>query len=249
MPTMPIPTLRNVDPYARTPAKLSKTGKSKTLLLVLALHLGLAWLLQMVWQNRAAIQSAPAVVVAQLLQEFRAPPPPQPPAPKVASPQPKPLLPLQAPMPPSQIQQALPAITTAPAPAVTANVPAQALADSAPHAPAAVASKAAPVAAAAVPAAAAVVVPAVVRGDSCDKPRYPPTSERLREEGVVSLKFLISENGQVVSGSVEKSSGYRRLDDAALAALRLCKFTPAMVDGKPRQEWSALRYRWELKDE
>jgi protein TonB len=84
--------------------------------------------------------------------------------------------------------------------------------------------------------------------DSCAKPRYPPASERLQEEGVVTLKFLISENGQVLSGAVEKSSGYRRLDDAALAALSQCRFKPATVDGKPKQEWSSLRYRWELNE-
>ena len=83
---------------------------------------------------------------------------------------------------------------------------------------------------------------------SCETPRYPPASMRLREEGVVTLKFLISENGQVLSGSVEKSSGYKRLDDAALAALSLCKFKPATVDGRPRQDWSALNYRWKMDE-
>ena len=62
------------------------------------------------------------------------------------------------------------------------------------------------------------------------------------------MKFLIGENGQVLSGAVEKSSGYKRLDDAALAALSLCKFRPTTVDGKPKQEWSFLRYRWELNE-
>jgi protein TonB len=216
MPTMPMRT----DPYV-----------NKTFALVLALHLGILWLVQALWTSEPA-QAVRKVVAAQLIQEFRAPEPlkpePAPPVPKMAPPQATPVLPAQAPTPPSLTQYALPAITaapTTPAPPVQATAtPAAALK----HAP--------------------VVVAASARMDSCAKPRYPSASERLREEGVVSLKFLISENGQVLSGSVEKTSGYTRLDDAALAALSLCKFRPAMVDGKPRQEWSALKYRWELND-
>lgn len=224
------------DPYARTPAKLSKTGK--TFALVLALHVGLFWLAQAVWTNEPAT-AVREVVAAQLIQEFRAPEPPKP-EPQLLvtktppAPQAPPALPSQMPVPVSPAPSALPAITAAPV-----AVPSPAPAAPAPAAPAAPAiAKPAPV----------VVVAASARMDSCAKPRYPPASERLHEEGVVSLKFLISENGQVLSGSVEKSSGYKRLDDAALAALSLCKFRPATVDGKPRQEWSALRYRWELAE-
>ena len=225
-----------LDPYARTPAKLSKTGK--TFAFVLALHVGLLWLAQAVWTSEPAT-AVRDVVAAQLIQEFRASEPPkpesQPPVPKAPpTPQALPALPSQLPAPAPQAPSALPAITAAPvaAPSPAPAAPAPAL----PATPAA--AKPAPV----------VVVAAAARMDSCAKPRYPPASERLHEEGVVSLKFLISENGQVLSGSVEKSSGYKRLDDAALAALSLCKFKPATVDGKPKQEWSALRYRWELNN-
>jgi len=233
---MPLASPLSTDPYARTPAKLSKTGK--TFALVLALHVGILMLAQTLWQ-----QPSPAplreVVMAALVPMFQDAPapasvtppstlrPPEPiktpPAPQAVSVQPS-----QRPAPAHQAPSALPAITAAPA----------AVAMPAPPAPAALAAPARP----------PVVVAAAARMDSCAKPRYPPASERLHEEGVVSLKFLISENGQVLSGSVEKSSGYKRLDDAALAALSLCKFRPATVDGKPRQEWSALRYRWELND-
>jgi periplasmic protein TonB len=71
----------------------------------------------------------------------------------------------------------------------------------------------------------------------------------MREVGLVTLRFLISENGQVLSGQVEKSSGYKRLDEAALAALSLCKFKPATRNGAPIQDWSTLRYRWKLEDD
>ncbi len=225
------------DPYARTPAKLSNTGK--TFALVLALHVGLFWLAQAVWTSQP-VTAVRDVVAAQLIQEFRAPelpkPEPQPLAPKTSpAPQATPALPSQIPVPASPAPSALPAITAAP---VAAPSPV----------PASPAPTAAPAQAAAAPARQPVVVTASPVNASCAKPRYPPASERLHEEGVVGLKFLIGENGQVISGSVEKSSGYKRLDDAALAALSLCKFKPATVDGKPRQDWSALKYRWQLDE-
>ena len=226
MQTMPLASPFSTDPYATTPAKLSKTGK--TFALVLALHVGLLWLAQAVWTSEPAT-AVREVVAAQLIQDFREPEPLKPePAPKIPpAPQALPAMLSQLPAPASQSSPPLPAITAAPSPVFT--VPAA----PAPALPGA-------------PTRPTVVVAASARMDSCAKPRYPPASERLHEEGVVSLKFLISENGQVLSGSVEKSSGYKRLDDAALAALSLCKFRPATVDGKPKQEWSALRYRWEL---
>ena len=227
-----------VDPYARTPAKLSKTGK--TFALVFALHVGLLMFAQMLWQQSLPVPLR-EVVTAALLPIFQdepvaASPPSVRPPESVKTPpasQPPLVQPSQTFAAAQQAPSALPAIAAAPA-IVTTPAPI------APAAPAPVT--------AVVPARPPVVVAAAARMDSCAKPRYPPASERLHEEGVVSLKFLISENGQVLSGSVEKSSGYKRLDDAALAALSLCKFRPATVDGKPRQEWSALRYRWELND-
>lgn len=228
MLTMLMPTLQNVDPYARTPAKLSKTGK--TFAFVLALHLGLLWLAQTIWTSEP-VSVIRDVVAAQLIQEFRAPElpksEPQPLVPKTPPVlQATPVQPPQVLAPVSPAPPALPAIAAA---SVTAPTPTE------PVAPATTKL-------------ASVVVAASARMDSCAKPRYPPASERLHEEGVVSLKFLISENGQVLSSNVEKSSGYKRLDDAALAALSLCKFKPATVDGKPRQERAALLYRWQLTD-
>ncbi len=230
-----------VDPYARTPAKMSKTGK--TFALVLALHVALLWVAQAVWTSEPA-KAVREVVAAQLIQEFRPPEPPKPEPPKPqaqkAPPvQATPVLAPQTPIIPSLAPSALPAITTAPA---------QPTQPASPSPAPSAAPTAAPALAPTKPAAPSVVTAAAARMDSCAKPRYPAASERLQEEGTVTLKFLISENGQVLSGVVEKSSGYKRLDDAALAALSLCKFRPATVDGKPKQEWSNLRYRWELNE-
>ncbi|HEX7115311.1 MAG TPA: energy transducer TonB [Steroidobacter sp.] len=66
-------------------------------------------------------------------------------------------------------------------------------------------------------------------------PRYPPQSRRLREEGLVVLEVLIDEQGRAKRIQIETSSGYRRLDEAALEAVRAALFRPYTVAGEPRQ--------------
>jgi len=84
---------------------------------------------------------------------------------------------------------------------------------------------------------------------SCQKPAYPPEARSAGESGIVQLKFLVDESGDVAEDAVERSSGYRRLDETARAALRLCKFEPAVQEGKPRKTWTRVLYEWRLADE
>ena len=46
-------------------------------------------------------------------------------------------------------------------------------------------------------------------------PAYPPLSRRLGEEGEIKFLLLVSENGEVQSAKIEKTSGFARLDKAA----------------------------------
>jgi periplasmic protein TonB len=85
-----------------------------------------------------------------------------------------------------------------------------------------------------------------VLASSCEKPEYPMASRRANETGTVRLLFLIDLDGKVVESRVERSSGYRRLDEAARAGLALCKFRPATVNGQPVREWSRLDFVWNL---
>ena len=62
-------------------------------------------------------------------------------------------------------------------------------------------------------------------------PRYPPAAARAGIGGVVHLLIDINGSGAVVSVSVERSSGNRDLDRAAIDAARKWKFRPSIVDG------------------
>jgi protein TonB len=81
----------------------------------------------------------------------------------------------------------------------------------------------------------------------CDKPDYPSASRRMEEEGTVGLRFLVGVDGKVVQSEVAKSSGYKRLDEAARAGLSKCRFKPATVDGQPEQAWTTIQYVWRLE--
>ena len=89
---------------------------------------------------------------------------------------------------------------------------------------------------------------AIVSSTACEKPAYPPASLRSQEAGVVTLAFLIEVDGKVLESKIEKSSGYRRLDDAASKALGLCKFQPALIDGKPEKSWARIEYEWRIDE-
>lgn len=64
-------------------------------------------------------------------------------------------------------------------------------------------------------------------------PRYPPLARRMGEEGEVVLRVELSEDGQIASARIASSSGFRRLDEAALAAIKKWRCNAAQRDGQP----------------
>jgi len=66
------------------------------------------------------------------------------------------------------------------------------------------------------------------------QPEYPPTSKRLGEAGTVIMLLTVDESGRVIEAKIDKSSGFDRLDQAALAeAKRTWRLIPGKIDGKP----------------
>ena len=63
-------------------------------------------------------------------------------------------------------------------------------------------------------------------------PPYPAAARRLGEEGLVIVHVRIGRDGRVLAATLARSSGYPRLDAAALAhALASWRFTPALAAG------------------
>lgn len=71
------------------------------------------------------------------------------------------------------------------------------------------------------------------------KPVYPAVSRRLKEEGTVVLEVFIQVDGSVGDLRVKRSSGFTRLDEAALAAVRRWKYVPARRGNDPVALWYA----------
>lgn len=63
-------------------------------------------------------------------------------------------------------------------------------------------------------------------------PRYPPLSRRMGEEGTVVLRVELDEQGKVCTARIATSSGFERLDSAALEAVRTWQCRPAHRDGQ-----------------
>lgn len=212
---------------------------------VVVLHLLLFWAIQS-GLTRAVLQKMPNVVQAILLEERPAEPPapaaPVPPPAPPSKPQPAP----PTPPPPAYVPPAETPVAVAPAAnaiaAVTSAPPAAQAAAPAPPAPASP-SAAAP----SKPSPSVRTAAGVSNGVTCEKPDYPAASRRMEEEGTVSLRFLVAVDGKVIQSEIEKSSGYKRLDEAARAGLSKCQFRPATVDGKPEQAWASIKYTWRLE--
>ncbi|HWT54208.1 MAG TPA: TonB family protein [Rhodocyclaceae bacterium] len=64
------------------------------------------------------------------------------------------------------------------------------------------------------------------------RPAYPAMSRRLGEEGRVEVEVQVQPDGLPSKVSLKRSSGYERLDSAALEAIKRWKFVPAKRNGE-----------------
>ena len=89
------------------------------------------------------------------------------------------------------------------------------------------------------PAPPAPVVPPSADANQLNNPApvYPNLSRRLREQGVVLLEILIKADGTVSDIKLKRSSGHKRLDDAAKMAVSQWRFQPATQAGVAIDFW------------
>jgi protein TonB len=177
----------------------------------------------------------PAPLAAPVALQSIAPPPPQPTPPVHTKPktQPKPT-PSPKPTPTSLPQAAAPSPTPVAAPEPT------------PPAPAA-------------PAAAAPAIgkptmeisaPKNVSHVDCNiaQPDYPALSNRRHETGTASVRFVVGLNGKLENIELAKSSGYSRLDDAAVAAVHASACKPYLENGQPIRAAFTQPFNFNLTD-
>jgi bla regulator protein BlaR1 len=88
---------------------------------------------------------------------------------------------------------------------------------------------------------------ALVQFNSCAKPKYPQADLDASHQGTVTLDFLVGAQGTVSDSRVKRSSGHTTLDEAAHAALRECRFKPALDHGRPVASWTQVQYVWTLQ--
>jgi protein TonB len=204
---------------------------------VVLFHVAALWALQSGLVRRAVEVLVPVSVISEIIT---------PPAPKVEAPPapPKPPEPVPAPRPVPRKRVApppAPKLTAAPDPTP---VPA-------PNAPTATVEPqpapppiSAPVAAAPAPAPAPPAPPPRVELPSSNadylqnpKPAYPAASKRLGEQGKVVVRVLIGVDGTAQDAQLKTSSGYDRLDTAAMDTVRKWRYVPGKRGGVPEAMW------------
>jgi len=212
----------------------------RIVLAVLLLHGGVLWALQ----SGLLRKVAELVVPAKILVEMAAPDAAQPekpapvPAPVTArAPQATPITP---PTPSTlAVQETTPSATELATVAASTTVATTHTATS---------NQASAPTAQAVPAPAALVLPSS-DADYLNNPRppYPPLSKRLREQGKVVVRTLIGVDGTAQQAEIKQSSGFDRLDHAALATALRWRYVPGKRAGVAETMWFTLPFTFVLE--
>ena len=214
---------------------------------VVVLHVLFIWALQSGLLMRAAEIIVPAEVLSQFIE---------PPAPKVEPVPPAPVTPPttpKQPTPPKPIKTVVAKVPTQPAPQPLA------IADPtpSPNAPVGVTTPQPAPAAIGAPVGAVSAAPAgppSVQLPSSDasylqnpKPIYPPVSRRMNEQGKTTVRVLIGVDGTPQRAEINTSSGYDRLDQAAITAVMRWRYVPGKRGGVPEAMWFNVPINWVLE--
>ena len=78
-------------------------------------------------------------------------------------------------------------------------------------------------------------------------PDYPPASRELGEQGRVLLRAMINSDGTVAQVVLRKSSGFNRLDQAALDTVKKWRFVPAQRGEQKISAWIVVPVAFSLE--
>ena len=73
-------------------------------------------------------------------------------------------------------------------------------------------------------------------------PKYPRVSRKRGERGRVLVRVFINRDGSSEKVEIEQSSGFDRLDRAAMDSAKKCRFIPAKRNGKPVKTLATIPY-------
>ena len=94
-----------------------------------------------------------------------------------------------------------------------------------------------------------ITAAAVDRSHPLTQPAYPMSSIHLGEAGALALDILVGADGRVRDAKVSKSSGYDRLDQAAVSeAKQHWHLRPATRNGVPFEQWLTLKVVFRFED-
>lgn len=203
---------------------------------VLALHLIGGWALLQVREVREALHEAAPMFVDLIAPPQPAPPPLAPPPPPLPQPVPK-LLP-----PPAPVIAAAPL----PAPAPFVAPPPEPAPPAPPEPPAALAPPA-PAAPPAPPPAPKEIPASAIEYLEPPAPVYPRASRRLNEAGLVVVRVFVDVDGLPRQVQLLQSSGFARLDEAALEGVRQARFKPWTENGRATAGWARIPIPFELE--
>ncbi len=66
---------------------------------------------------------------------------------------------------------------------------------------------------------------------------YPPESMLAQEQGIAALRFVVAKDGSIDDIHVVRSSGFSRLDQAAMTTVQSrWRYQPATANGRPVRE-------------
>lgn len=200
------------------------TRRGLVFIAIALLHVGMFWALQSGMSHRV-VDAVLGPIETRMIDE--APKPeeaPPPPPPKIETPPPF--------VPPPDVSIEIP-VETAPTTAIRQTTSVAPVAPPAPPAP----------------------VQRVTTSPKSDakrpltQPEYPPSSRRAGEAGTVILEVYVLETGRVGDARVKQSSGYPKLDEAALREVkRSWRLTPGTENGKPVAMWGQFAVTFKLTD-
>jgi protein TonB len=221
---------------------------------VLLAHVALFWAMGQGWLEQASPIEEAQVIMASVMVESPTPPAPQPkPQPQTKSVSPAVPQPLPTPVPtplPTVSKQAeaspnTPVMAPVMTPVMTPVVaPVVATANSAPATPSAPAAASS----ASKPATPSLVLPST-DADYLNNPppAYPRLSKRMGEQGTVIVRVFIGLQGTAEQAEIRTSSGYDRLDKAALETVQRWRYVPGKRHGNPEAMWFTVPVRFVLE--